>query len=383
MKPTEHGTQYELDIFFQDLLRRDPLRRFNKEEKRVLAYALEQAWKKQTWLPEHARVINFSQIAQLGNYPDQELYTLINTKAKQELLDNPQPIYLTTNIETPEQLIGTLATLKRLGKPPSTLVTMYFPLQRGDRPEHKKDDLEEVVLLEDFICNLEDSGVKRIMLFDSHSPAFSYFALKCGISVLDLSMLPTLFNDGLNRGFFEGAPLYAVSGDDGATEMAKLIEMLVCTQGMECIGHLEGAKTRKEGKTTIEFDSDALSQINGKIAIIGEDIISTGGTLNNVINQLLNAGALRVVVLVTYPIFAGNALKILGNKENVFVITTDGRTPQQDIRAANNIIQLPVKNNLEQLVELEKKGINLWDNEGQLELWRRGFCLAPWQTHLN
>ncbi len=305
----------QFSLLSDSLRRRNPRDRFTHLDKRQLTIDLQNAWMNNPeWSAEIARIIDFSAIAEMGYYIDGELSIKLNTNMEREILDNPmQPLYVVTNMETPDDLLGVEAVLDELQNPHTTIATMYSPLQRGDRPELKPNNQREVVLLRTFLRNLYRSGVRRMIVCDSHSPVFTQLALEQGIRILDLTILPLLFNHARTVGLLEGAPLYAVSGDDGASEMGELVASLACHQGYACDQHLTGSKQKRDGKTTIEFPADKLVQLQGKVAVIAEDIISTGKTLNNVIDQLLSAGAARVVVLVAYPIFAGEALQILGN----------------------------------------------------------------------
>jgi phosphoribosylpyrophosphate synthetase len=143
-----------------------------------------------------------------------------------------------------------------------------------------------------------------------------------------------------------------------------------------------GNKSKSEGKTEIFIEPADQARIKGYTAIVSEDILATGGTLNELYIKLLAAGVTSVIVMVTYPIVAANALQYLGNKDGLTIITTDGRTPQHDILQTQNFIQIPVQSNFAQLLQLDRDGVDLWSEEGQRAMAQWGFCLAPWLTHI-
>jgi len=67
-----------------------------------------------------------------------------------------------------------------------------------------------------------------------------------------------------------------------------------------------------------------VGDIEGKDAIIFDDLIDTGGTLVEAINILLDHGARKVYAAATHPVFSGQALDLLGNckAEEVVVVDT-------------------------------------------------------------
>ncbi|MHB1253191.1 MAG: ribose-phosphate diphosphokinase [Candidatus Humimicrobiaceae bacterium] len=66
-----------------------------------------------------------------------------------------------------------------------------------------------------------------------------------------------------------------------------------------------------------------VGDIEGKDAIIFDDLIDTGGTLVEAINILLDHGAKKVYAAATHPIFSGQALEVLGNSKAEEVIVAD------------------------------------------------------------
>jgi len=66
-----------------------------------------------------------------------------------------------------------------------------------------------------------------------------------------------------------------------------------------------------------------VGEVQGKIAVVVDDMISTGGTLVKAAEALMNKGATDVYTLATHGIFAGDAVKQFANSPIRRVIVTD------------------------------------------------------------
>lgn len=359
--------------YFQN---RDIGRRFNLEEKGLLAENIRKAWGVSPERQETVPLIDFATFAKAGRYKDGEDYLLrSNFPITADRLD------IIGNLPTPQDVLNLRSVIDELGNPETTLATMIFPLERGDRPELRKQDGfegNEVVILRRLLRDLSVNNIRRLIVSLSHSPAFSFFVLEAGISVIDMIPLPAMFDFTVEQGFFKDKTIVPVTADDGAGDMGELVEKLAAEQNILFEKTVHASKTKKDNRVTIHFKPGETDRVRGRTVVIPEDILSTGGTLENTINQLLADGAEEAIVLVTYPFFAEGALERLGNKEKVTIITTDGRMPLRDISSASNIIQFPIFKRFASVMGLDRQGINFWSEFGKQQLRKKGFCLNPW-----
>ena len=83
-------------------------------------------------------------------------------------------------------------------------------------------------------------------------------------------------------------------------------------------------------------------RVRGKIAIIGDDVIDTGGTLIAGARALREHGAEAVYVFATHGIFAGDALETLGAAPEVDAIVVTDTVPIDPPRKPDNITVLSV-----------------------------------------
>ena len=81
-----------------------------------------------------------------------------------------------------------------------------------------------------------------------------------------------------------------------------------------------------------------VGDVEGKIAVVVDDMISTGGTLVKAAEALLKRGATDVYTLATHGIFAGDAIEQFENSEisKVIVTNTIPRTHRLGRRSSNS-----------------------------------------------
>lgn len=361
------------NLLYPDLRNRDPKNRFDYEEKKLLAINIREAWGVSPERRNTVPLVSFESATEAGNYKDTEHYVL-----KSPDLPRLDRLDVITNFQTPQDVQDFRAVIDELDNPQTTLATMFFPLQRGDRPKERLNGKIEVLLLRRLIRDLSVSNIRRLIVSASHSPAFSYFALEAGIAVIDVIPLPAMFDAAVEKGLFQGKTIVPVTSDYGAGDMGKVVEELAEERGILFEPTIHGKKTKIHNITEVSFPEEELVRVKGKVAVIPEDILATGGTLNSTASQLLEAGAEEAVILVTYPIFAGEALQRLGNKKRVTIITTDGKTPLVNITDVRNIIEIPIFERFTSVLDLDRQGIDFWSEDGEQGLKDRGFCLNPW-----
>ncbi|NTV65134.1 MAG: ribose-phosphate diphosphokinase, partial [Oscillochloris sp.] len=68
---------------------------------------------------------------------------------------------------------------------------------------------------------------------------------------------------------------------------------------------------------------EMVGEVEGKTAIIVDDMISTGGTLVEAAHALLERGARSVYACATHGVFASEAMHIIGSSDLVETIVTN------------------------------------------------------------
>jgi ribose-phosphate pyrophosphokinase len=69
--------------------------------------------------------------------------------------------------------------------------------------------------------------------------------------------------------------------------------------------------------------TQVIGDVRGKVALVGDDMIVTGGTMLAAEQALLAAGAREVRAFATHPLFAAGALEALAASELAEVAVTD------------------------------------------------------------
>jgi len=359
------------------LANRDITQRFSDKEKSELALYIQQSWENlhQDAQYRQAEILSLtSENFTWGKYPDAEAYARVD-QHRQAVINSKHDthLYASVNLEDSDDVLATQTILLQLQRPNTILGTAYFPYERGDRPEIHVDGSQELLLLNTLIMNIQHSGVRGLIHISPHSPAFPWFCLKAGISPLSLSIIPGLIKEAAKQGFLDDIIITANS-DDGAKS-----SRLFLTNYIQCEDSINGTKRKENGKTIVTYTEEDFRKVKNKTVIFTEDIISTGGTMASSIFQLLNQGqAKRIIILATYPIFAGNAFERLGLDSRIQIITTDGRTPMTDITKSNYVTIIPVKDKLPKVLELDKQGVNFWSQTGKEKLEELGLCIFPW-----
>lgn len=276
-----------------------------------------------------------------GQYPDSENY--VHTKSAIQNEAEPH-LLATANLETSADLLSLRTILNSLANPETILATMYFPYTRADRAKLQPDGYRELVFLDTVCKDLFSSGLRGIILVDPHSPAVLWYCLKSGIAPLLVTAIPALITAAQNQ-FQLSQNVICASPDEGGRSLCEY------TAGL--LGQTEvifGSKIRTVIGADVTYSPADLLKVSGKTVIFTDDVISTGATLSAAANVLLKAGAAHVIILATYSIFSGSALKDLGFNPKIKIFTTDGFRSVIPLSQSENIIVVPLKPKLPQLL---------------------------------
>ncbi|EDP74945.1 ribose-phosphate pyrophosphokinase [Hydrogenivirga sp. 128-5-R1-1] len=204
------------------------------------------------------------------------------------------------------ELLLIIDALKRSSAGRITAVIPYFAYARQDRQDKPRTPVS-ARLLADLITV---AGANRVVTIDLHSPQIQGFF---DIPVDHLSALPVL-HDYTKKNLILENPI-VVSPDAGGVERARqLANKLGC--GIAII-----YKRRPEPNKAEVLD--VVGDIEGKEAIIIDDLIDTAGTMVAAANMLINRGAKRVLACATHGVLSGPAVERLTNSPIEQVIITN------------------------------------------------------------
>jgi ribose-phosphate pyrophosphokinase len=213
-----------------------------------------------------------------------------------------------------------LASAKRI-----TAVIPHFPYARQDRKAKPREPISARLVAD----MLQLAGADRVLTMDLHAGQIQGFFT---IPVDHMTALPLFAQHFRDLGLF-GDDVVSVSPDAGRAKMA--IRFAEMVEGSWAIMN----------KTRPARDQADVTEITGrvrdKIAILGDDVIMTGGTLLANVAALQEQGVKDVWVFATHGLFCGNALERFADAALGGIVVTD-TVPIDPLHRPATMTVLPV-----------------------------------------
>lgn len=188
------------------------------------------------------------------------------------------------------------------------VVIPYFGYARQDRKAKPREPITSKL-----IANMiESAGATRILALDLHASQIQGFF---DVPVDHLMGAPLLANYFLNDEKLEKQDMVVVSPDHGGvTRARKLAEFLDAP-----IAIID----KRRPEANVAEVMNIVGNVEGRHAIIIDDMIDTAGTITLAAEALEDAGALSVVACCTHPVLSGPAIERLDNSVLREVVVTD------------------------------------------------------------
>ena len=188
-----------------------------------------------------------------------------------------------------------------------TAVIPSFPYSRQDRKAKPREPISGRLVAD----MLQLAGADRVLTMDLHAGQIQGFFT---IPVDHMTALPLFARHFRDLGL-SGDGIVSVAPDAGRAKVAvRFAEMLEADFAIM-------------NKTRPAHDVAAVTEITGrvrdKIALVGDDVITTGGTLIAGAQALKEQGATDVWVFATHGIFAGDSLERFANADLAGIVVTD------------------------------------------------------------
>jgi ribose-phosphate pyrophosphokinase len=213
-----------------------------------------------------------------------------------------------------------LASAKRI-----TAVMPLFPYARQDRKAKPREPISARLVAD----MLQLAGADRVLTMDLHAGQIQGFFT---IPVDHMTALPLFARHFRDLGL-TGEDVVSVSPDAGRAKMAvRFSEML---EGTFAIMH----KTRPA--RDIAEVTEITGKVKDKIAILGDDVIMTGGTLLANVAVLREHGAREVWVFATHGVFSDGALERFKDSDISGIVVTD-TVPIDVLNRPRTLTVLPV-----------------------------------------
>ncbi len=243
----------------------------------------------------------------VGKFPDGENYCKIDEDVRGRDVFLIQPTSPPVNDNLMELLIM-IDSCKRASAARVTAVMPYFGYARQDRKDEGR-----VPITAKLVANvITRAGADRVLTMDLHAPQIQGFF---DVPVDHLYAAPVL-----NRHFRDlgltADNIVIVSPDEGSIKRA--------------IGHVKRlggplaiVDKRRAGPTITKQANIIGGPVEGRIALMFDDMISTAGSICGAARFVHEAGAKEIHVAATHAVFCGDALKRLQDAPITSVVITD------------------------------------------------------------
>jgi len=205
------------------------------------------------------------------------------------------------------ELLLMIDALKRASAARITVVIPYYGYAKQDKKTKGREPISAKV-----IANLiKVAGAKRMVTLDLHAAQIQGFF---DGPVDNLMAMPVLCNDLKKDGLCDDR-IVVVSPDAGGVHRAELFA--------KRLNSSLAIVFKRRPEPDVSEVTDIVGEVRGKIAVVVDDMISTGGTLAKAAEAILDRGATQVYTVATHGIFAGNAIEVLERSRIEKVIVTN------------------------------------------------------------
>ncbi|MCP4891824.1 MAG: ribose-phosphate pyrophosphokinase, partial [Planctomycetaceae bacterium] len=224
------------------------------------------------------------------------------------------------------ELLIMIDTCMRASAARITAVIPYYGYARQDRKDEGR-----VPITAKLVANLiTRAGTDRVVTMDLHAAQIQGFF---DVPVDHLYAGPVLNQYFSNLGI-PPEELVIVSPDEGSIKRA-------VGHAKRLGGSIAIVDKRRKNATTVEQANLIGGPIDGKVAILFDDMISTAGSICGAAELVKSAGAREVHVAATHGVFAGKAIERLQKAPVDSVVITDS-IPLSPDKKLDKIVTLSV-----------------------------------------
>ena len=262
---------------------------------------------------------------QVGQFSDSETSIEISENIRGTDIFLMQSTYEPAN-EHLMQLLLMADACKRASAKSISAVVPYFGYSRQDRRPRNTRGPVSAKLVADLI---ETSGIQRLITVDLHADQIEGFF---SIPVDNIYSSQVLLSDIWRQRYDEPV---MVSPDVGGVLRARAIARRLDNAGLAIIDKRRQAANKSEVMNII-------GDVDGKTAILFDDMVDTAGTLCNASSALKENGAKKTVAYAAHPVLSGPAIERIKESDLDEVIVTDTIPLSEEAQAMGKIRQLSI-----------------------------------------
>jgi ribose-phosphate pyrophosphokinase len=199
--------------------------------------------------------------------------------------------------------------LKRASAKRITVVMPFWGYSRQDKKHRGREPISARLVADMF----KTAGADRIIAVDLHADQLQGFF---DGPVDHLMALPVLTD--YIKGAYGGQQLAIVSPDAGRIKVA---ERWSARLGGAPLAFIH--KSRRTDRPNETVANRVVGEVKGRMCILTDDMIDTGGTIVKAAEALLEDGAAGVVIAATHAILSDPAVDRLKNSPAIEIIVTD------------------------------------------------------------
>lgn len=262
--------------------------------------------------------------AEIKRFSDMEVFVEIQENVRGQDVFVIQSTSYPANDNMMELLI-TIDALRRGSARRITAVMPYFGYARQDRKTGGRTPISAKLA-----ANLiTTAGVDRVLTMELHAGQIQGFF---DIPVDNLNISPVFVPDIQQK--FAGQDLVMVSPDVGGVLRARALAKHLNAE-------LAIIDKRRE-KAGVSEVMNVIGDVSGKVCIMVDDIVDSGGTLCNAAQALKDHGAKAVHAYVVHGVLSGGAVARIAASQMESMVITDSIAATEAVRTSPNIVQLPI-----------------------------------------
>src|SRR5271156_1482025 len=262
--------------------------------------------------------------AVVRRFADMEVFVEIQENVRGEDIFVIQSTSFPANDNLMELLI-VIDALRRASARRVTAVIPYFGYARQDRKVGPRTPISAKL-----VANLiTRAGADRVLTLDLHAGQIQGFF---DIPTDNLFAAPVIVRDIRQR--FDLGKVIVVSPDVGGVVRARGLAKRINAP-------LAIVDKRRERPGESEV-ANVIGEVDGRICLLVDDIMDSGGTLLNAADALLEKGASAVYGYITHGVLSGGAVARVNKSNLKELVITDSIQPTADVKASPNIRVLSI-----------------------------------------
>lgn len=230
-----------------------------------------------------------------------------------------QSLYGEPGLSADEKLLRVLflaAALRDHGAARVTLVAPYLAYARKDR----RTKLRDPVSIRYLAQLVEAVGIARVVALDVHNPAAFENAFR--IETVHLEARPLFVHRCLP--LVAARPAVVVSPDAGGLKRAEALRRAL----EEASGRPVPLALMEKHRSAGVVSGEAFAgEVEGRLAFLVDDLVSTGGTMLRCARACLARGAAEVRAIATHGLFTGDATQVVQDPLIAAWLVTDTVPP--------------------------------------------------------